>query len=64
MKIYKNIEDWKKEWTDEKQKLFHETKERKYGKGSDDSMMTISDSQLAEITGAVRFTIPIKKSKQ
>jgi hypothetical protein len=21
MKIYKNIEDWKKEWTDEKQKL-------------------------------------------
>jgi hypothetical protein len=62
MKIYKNIEDWKSEWTDEKQKLFHETKERKYGKSSDDSMMTISDRELSEITGAVRFTIPIKKS--
>jgi hypothetical protein len=58
MKIYKNIEDWKKEWTDEKQKLFHETKERKYGKS--DSMMSINDRELSEITGAVRFTIPIK----
>jgi hypothetical protein len=64
MKIYKNIEDWKSEWTDEKQKLFQETKERKYGKSSDDSMMTISDRELSEITGAVRFTIPIKNSKQ
>jgi len=64
MKIYKNIEDWKKEWTDEKQKLFHETKERKYGKSSDDSMMLINDRELSEITGAVRFTIPIKNSKQ
>jgi histone deacetylase complex regulatory component SIN3 len=62
MKIYKNIEDWKSELTDEKQKLFHEIKERKYGKSSDDSMMTISDRELSEITGAVRFTIPIKKS--
>jgi hypothetical protein len=58
MKIYKNIEDWKKEWTDEKQKLFHETKESKYGKS--DSMMSINDRELSEITGAVRFTIPIK----
>ena len=64
MKIYKNIEDWEKDWTYEKQKVFQETKERKYGKSSDDSMMTISDSQLAKITGAVRFTIPIKNSKQ
>jgi hypothetical protein len=63
MKIYKNIEDWKKEWTDEKQKLFQETKERKYGKSSD-SMMSINDRELSEITGAVRFTIPIKNSKQ
>ncbi len=59
MKIYKNIEDWKKDWTDEKQKLFHETKERKYGKSSDDSMMLIDDKELSEITGAVRFTIPV-----
>lgn len=64
MKIYKNIEDWEKDWTYEKQKVFQETKERKYGKSSDDSMMTISDSQLAKITGAVRFTIPIKNTKQ
>ena len=64
MKIYKNVEDWEKEWTDEKQKLFHETKERKYGKSSDDSMMSINDRELSEITGAVRFKIPIKNSKQ
>jgi hypothetical protein len=62
MKIYKNIEDWKKEWTDEKQKLFQETKERKYGKDVDGSMMSINDRKLAEITGAIRFTIPIKNS--
>ena len=62
MKIYKSIEDWKKDWTDEKQKLFHKTKERKYGKDTDDSMMLISDRELSEITGAVRFTIPIKNS--
>ena len=62
MKIYKNIEDWKKDWTDEKQKLFHETKERKYGKSSDDSMMLIDDKELSEITGAVRFTIPVKNT--
>jgi hypothetical protein len=64
MKIYKNIEDWEKDWTDEKQKLFQETKERKYGKSSDDGMMLISDRELSEITGAVRFIIPIKNSKQ
>ena len=62
MKIYKNIEDWKKDWTDEKQKLFHKTKERKYGKDNDDSMMLIDDRELSEITGAVRFTIPVKNS--
>jgi hypothetical protein len=62
MKIYKNIEEWKKDWTDEKQKLFQETKKRKYGKSSDDSMMWISDRELTEITGAVRFTIPIKNT--
>jgi hypothetical protein len=61
MKIYKNIEDWKKDWTDEKQKLFHETKESKYGKDSDSTML-INDRELSEITDAVRFTIPIKNS--
>ena len=60
MKIYNNIEDWKKDWTDEKQKLFYEVKERKYGENYDDSMMLINDTELSEITGAVRFTIPIK----
>ena len=60
MKVYESIEDWEKDWTDEKQKLFHETKERKYGKNSGDSMMSINDRELSEITGAVRFTIPIK----
>ncbi len=60
MKKYKNIQDWKKHWTDEKQKLFHETKERKYGKDIDGSMMLINDRKLSEITGLVRFTIPIK----
>lgn len=62
MKIYNNIEDWKKDWTDEKQKLFHKTKECKYGKDADDSMMLINDRELSEITGAVRFIIPIKNS--
>jgi len=60
MKIYNNIQDWKKYWTDEKQKLFHETKKRKYVKDSDASIMLINDRGLSEITGAVRFTIPIK----
>jgi hypothetical protein len=63
MKIYKKIEDWKKDWTDEKQKLFHETNERKYGKDNNDSMVLINDSELSEITGGVRFTIPIKNTK-
>jgi hypothetical protein len=63
MEIYKNIEDWTKNWTDEKKKLFQETKERKYGNNSGDSMMLINDRELSEITGAVRFTIPIKNSK-
>lgn len=62
MKIYKNIEDWEKDWTVEKQKLFHETKERKYGENGNGSMMLINDKELSEITGAVRFTIPIKNS--
>ncbi len=60
MKKYKNIQDWKKHWTDEKQILFHETQERKYGKDIDGSMMLINDRKLSEITGLVRFTIPIK----
>ena len=62
MKIYKNIEDWKKDWTDEKKKLFHETKERKYGKNNGDSIMLINDRELSEITGGVIFTIPIKNT--
>ncbi len=60
MKIYNNIEDWKKSWNDEKLKLFNDTKKRKYHKSSDDSMLLINDRELSEITGGVRFVIPIK----
>lgn len=63
MKIYNNIEDWKNDLSAEKQKLYHETKERKYGKDTDNSMLLINDRELNEITGMVKFTIPMDSCK-
>lgn len=62
MKTYTNIEDWRKDWTLDKQKLFQEIKERKYGKTPNDSMTLINDKELSEITSKVTFIIPIKLS--
>ena len=60
MKSYRNLNEWRADWTTEKQKLFQEIKEQKYGK-NDLSMLIINDNELNEITGKVIFIIPINK---
>jgi hypothetical protein len=60
MKIYNSMEKWSKDWTPEKQKLYKETMERKYGKDKDGTMLLINDRELSEITGGVKFIIPVK----
>jgi hypothetical protein len=57
MKIYNSFEDWKKDWTPEKQKLYQETKKRKYGKIGPNVL--INDRELSEITGKIILKIPV-----
>jgi hypothetical protein len=59
MKYYKSIEEFRKEWIAEKQRLYNEVLERKYGKQGADSWVLIDDRELSQITGAVLFIIPI-----
>jgi hypothetical protein len=60
MKHYKSIEEFRKDWTLEKQRQYNEVLERKYGKQGTDAWTLINDRELSQITGAVLFTIPIK----
>ena len=61
MKIYDSIDEWSKDWTQDKQKRYEEVLHRKYGKHTkDESLLIIDDKELSAITGVVRFTIPIK----
>jgi hypothetical protein len=61
MKIYDSMDEWSKDWTKDKQKSYEEALIRKYGNRSkDECLMIIDDKELSNITGAVRFTIPIK----
>lgn len=61
MKIYNSIEEFRNDWNPEKQLLYNQIIERKYGKltKTSDSMLLISDSELSELIGTVRFNIPI-----
>jgi hypothetical protein len=58
MKIYHTIDEWKKDWTPEKQKLYQDRLEEKYGKNTNPHVL-IHDNELSEITGKVIITIPI-----
>jgi hypothetical protein len=61
MKIYDSIDEWSKDWTQDKQKRYEEVRTLKYGKHTkDESLLIIDDKELSGITGVVRFTIPIK----
>lgn len=61
MKVYDSIDEWSKDWTKDKQKSYEEVLTRKYGTHSkDESLLIIDDKELSNITGVVRFTIPIK----
>ncbi len=61
MKIYDSIDEWSKDWTQDKQKRYEEVLTLKYGKHTkDESLLIIDDKELSNITGVVRFTIPIK----
>ncbi len=61
MKIYDSIDEWSKDWTQDKQKRYEEVLTLKYGKHTkDESLLIIDDKEVSNITGVVRFTIPIK----
>ena len=61
MKIYDSIDEWSKDWTQDNQKRYEEVLTLKYGKHTkDESLLIIDDKELSNITGVVRFTIPIK----
>lgn len=62
MKIYNSIEEWSKDWTPEKEKLYNEIGFRNWGSIFFDKRYFINDRELSEIIGAVRFTIPIKQN--
>jgi hypothetical protein len=62
MKKYKSLEEWRNRWTPEKRKLYEETKERKYGK--DTNNLIIDDRELSEITREVVFTINVSELPQ
>ena len=57
MKTYKSLEDWKKDWTGEKQVIYEKVKEEKYGS---DSKLLINDKELSKLTGKVISIIQIK----
>ncbi len=59
MKTYKSFEEWGKDWTPSKLKLYNEKMKEKYN--GDDPNLLVSDSELNEITGKVIISIPLKK---
>lgn len=60
MKSYRSINEWSKDWSDDKQKLYNQTIERKYGIIGDSMMIT--DKELSEITGTVKLIIEVKQN--
>lgn len=57
MENFKSIEDWRQHWTPEKQKLYEDTKKRKYGNDADNPAVLINDRELSEITGRVIYLL-------